>query len=84
MTLVPRIPLVPEITATEHNLTGIAAFLQECGADTVELLRYNPLWPEKCKKIGMPDLSIDKKLMQWMTPEEYELCKNIVNEKLYC
>jgi len=80
MTLMPRIPLVPGITATEHNLMGIAAFLRECGVNTVELLRYNPLWPEKCKKIGMPDASIDKKLTQWMPPEEYEYCKQLVSK----
>lgn len=79
MTLVPRIPLVPGITATEHNLSGIAEFLRKCGASDVELLRYNPLWPEKCRKIGMQE-PIDKKLTQWMSVEEYEACKQVVIE----
>lgn len=75
--VVPRIPLVPGITATEKNLTGIAEFVHDCGVDTVELLRYNPLWPEKCMKIGI-NATIDKALTQWMTHEEYERCKQIV------
>lgn len=77
--LLPRIPLVPTITATEHNLTGIASFLSECGIYDVELLRYNPLWPEKCTKIGNNG-TIDKNLTQWMPQEEYERCKRIMSE----
>lgn len=75
--IVPRIPLVPGITATEHNLKGISAFLRECGVTTVELLRYNPLWPEKSRKIGMHE-PIDKMLTQWMSAEEYEACKQMI------
>ncbi len=77
--VVPRIPLVPGITAKEQNLTGIAAFLQECGMHNVELLRYNPLWPEKCVKVGNNTI-IDKTLTQWMPHEEYERCKRIMSE----
>jgi len=75
--LMPRIPLVPEITATKHNIEGIAQFLSECGVNHVQLLRYNPLWPEKCKKIGISPELIDKKLTQWMSAEEYEQCRQV-------
>jgi len=76
--VVPRIPLVPGITATEQNLTGIAKFLHDCGVDNVELLRYNPLWPEKCMKIGN-NAKVDEALTRWMPHEEYERCKKLVS-----
>jgi len=76
--IVPRIPLVPGITATEQNLTGIAKFLHDCGVDNVELLRYNPLWPEKCMKIGN-NAKVDEALTRWMPHEEYERCKKLVS-----
>ncbi|MCX8125031.1 MAG: glycyl-radical enzyme activating protein [Spirochaetes bacterium] len=75
----PRIPLVPGITATQKNLVGIAQFLHECGVSTVELLRYNPLWPEKCAKVGSNG-NIDAQLTQWMPHEEYERCKKIMSQ----
>ena len=76
--IVPRIPLVPGITATEQNLTGIAKFLHDCGVDNVELLWYNPLWPEKCMKIGN-NAKVDEALTRWMPHEEYERCKKLVS-----
>jgi len=75
--VVPRIPLVPGITATEKNLTGIAEFVYGCGVNSIELLRYNPLWPEKCMKIGISG-TIDKAFTQWMSHEEYERCKELL------
>lgn len=77
--LLPRIPLVPGITTTEHNLTGIAHFLRECGITHIEVLRYNPLWPEKCEKIGI-NQNIDKAFTCWMPQEEYEHCKQIISK----
>jgi pyruvate formate lyase activating enzyme len=52
--ILPRVPLVPGITDTPDNLQAIDRFLQAQQAPQVELLPYNPLWPEKCNKIGMP------------------------------
>ncbi|MEW6363147.1 MAG: glycyl-radical enzyme activating protein [Acidobacteriota bacterium] len=38
-----RIPVVPGITATEENLSGLVAILRELRVSQVELLPYNPL-----------------------------------------
>lgn len=38
---VTRVPLIPNVTDTEQNLTAIAAFLRENGVSYVELLPYN-------------------------------------------
>jgi pyruvate formate lyase activating enzyme len=40
--IIPRLPLVPKITATTDNLTQIARFLKSAGITTCELLPYNP------------------------------------------
>jgi pyruvate formate lyase activating enzyme len=40
--VVPRVPLVPKITATEKNIESIALFLKSNGCSTYELLPYNP------------------------------------------
>jgi len=51
--IVPRIPLVPLITATRDNLFAIAGFLGRLGLDTCSLLPYNPLWHDKVLRLGL-------------------------------
>ncbi len=50
--IVPRIPLIPDITATEKNLREISAFLRENNILELELLPYNPLWLDKSFGLG--------------------------------
>ena len=40
--IIPRIPLIPGITATEENLIQIARFIKSAGCAKYELLPYNP------------------------------------------
>jgi pyruvate formate lyase activating enzyme len=47
--VIPRIPLVPGITATKENLTALAAFIEATGGQTPELLPYNPTWLDKVR-----------------------------------
>jgi len=53
--LLPRTPLIPDITDTEANISEIAAFLKNLNITEAALLAYNPLWHEKSDKIGMDD-----------------------------
>ncbi len=39
--IIPRVPLVPGITATVRNLTGVADFIKSAGCEYYELLPYN-------------------------------------------
>jgi pyruvate formate lyase activating enzyme len=72
--LLPRIPLVPGITADEENLKEIRSFLRECDVKELGLLPYNPLWLSKLKSIGVePEYGFDK----WMRAEEKERVKEI-------
>ena len=76
--LLPRVPLVPGITATEDNLRSIAGFLRRLGMRQVELLSYNPLWFDKCLKIGEKSSCEDTSAMrQWMPARLVEKCKAI-------
>ncbi|MBW2644875.1 MAG: glycyl-radical enzyme activating protein [Deltaproteobacteria bacterium] len=50
--IIPRLPLVPKITATTDNLTQIARFLKGAGITTCELLPYNPGGIAKRMAIG--------------------------------
>lgn len=50
--VVPRIPLIPGITATPENLSAIAAYLRQLGVGQCALLPYNPLWQDKIKRVG--------------------------------
>ena len=57
--VLPRVPLVPGITATPGNLLEIASFLADLGYLRCDLLPYNPAGVEKRCAIGMPvDLSV--------------------------
>ena len=51
----PRIQLVPGITDSDDNLSQIAVFLSNNDIQTIQLLNYNPLWPDKAREIGKHD-----------------------------
>ena len=55
--IIPRIPLIPGITATKDNLEGIADFLKKAGYDHYELLDYNSAGRAKRSYLGkaVPD-----------------------------
>ncbi|MBE0636767.1 radical SAM protein [Candidatus Bipolaricaulota bacterium] len=47
-----RVPLIPEYTATEENLSAIASFVRENDLSKVSLLPYNPSGNDKWLKMG--------------------------------
>lgn len=67
--VIPRIPLIPGITDTEHNLRGLANYLRENGIDSCSLMPYNPLWQDKLKRMGKTS-AYDRR--SFLTPEEQE------------
>jgi len=50
--ILPRIPLIPGITANEDNISRIGGFLREIGFRQAVLIPYNPLWLEKADAVG--------------------------------
>jgi len=72
--VLPRIPLIPDITTDTENLLAIKNFLQDCGINKVGLLPYNPLWlskPSNTKETALYTRN------EWMSKEEREAIKEI-------
>jgi pyruvate formate lyase activating enzyme len=73
--VLPRIPLIPGITATTENLTALSRLLREAGASRCALLPYNPTWFHKAESLGkkvdgrMPD--------RMLTPGELRACREL-------
>ncbi|TFG21512.1 MAG: glycyl-radical enzyme activating protein [Promethearchaeota archaeon] len=78
--VLPRIPLVPEVTSTKENLSSIASYLRSLGIKKIGLLPYNPLWLSKSEAIGA---SLDYKHKKWMTQKEKQVVKEIFTEFEY-
>ena len=76
--LLPRVPLIPDITDTEVNIRGIASFLKKLNIEDAALLAYNPLWHEKSDKVGVDDPYKSSKVMTSFTDKSIgEKCKSI-------
>ena len=72
--IIPRIPLIPDITTRHENLQAISEFIQKCGLTQCWLLPYNPLGLSKRENLGKEPLDIAQ---EWMSDEEEMRCKNI-------
>ncbi len=53
-TLVPRTPLITNITDTEENIISIASFYKSISITKTTLLLNNPMWVQKLHCIGIP------------------------------
>ncbi len=68
--VLPRVPLVPDITATAENLSAIARFLRKHHIENVSLLPYNPLWQDKLEKLDLKPRYTRSKFMSQKEKEE--------------
>jgi pyruvate formate lyase activating enzyme len=66
-----RIPLVPGITATQENITAVAAALCDLGAGSLTFVPYNPLGLDKYPMLGRPVPALPQRFMT--VAEEQEL-----------
>jgi len=74
--LLPRVPLIPGMTATKKNLVDIANLLREVGATRVALLPYHPFWIEKLAHLGRPrPIAMSSEYLErLMTQDEIAQC----------
>ena len=79
----PRIPLIPDITATEENLSAIVSLLVEAEAENVSLLPYNPMGIEMAINLGRPKPHLPER---FMSPEEekeiYDMFKTVLKGQM--
>ena len=75
--LLPRTPLIPEITDTDENLTAIMRLYKEIGITRTELLPYNPTWYGKTEKLGVSVPAELEGVRHWQSSEKLEHCKDI-------
>ena len=75
--IMPRVPLIPDITDTDENLTAIAEYMNDCGVEKTDLLPYNPTWYSKNDKLGItlnPEL---ESATSWQSKEKLNHAKAI-------
>lgn len=78
--LIPRVPLVPGITADRNNLSGLAGLIRDAGCRQYELLPYHPGGIAKWRALGKP---VPHCLPQgMMSPEEEHGWKAFFGEKI--
>lgn len=77
--VLPRVPLIPEITDTAENLEAIAGFLKGIGVKKAALLPYNPMWVTKADNLSKETVYRHDR---WMTPEEKSRCTHYFSEFL--
>ncbi|MFP4477677.1 MAG: glycyl-radical enzyme activating protein [Desulfatibacillaceae bacterium] len=73
--ILPRVPLVPGMTDNPENLSAIASYLADIGAERVGVMPYNPLWRDKTGKVGLP-FEHGPEMERWMTPEHVRACRD--------
>lgn len=74
--ILPRVPLIPDITDRPENLAGIARWLQRLSATRVQLVPYNPLWSEKHSRLGHSPRG-GPPLRKWMPAEHVARCEAV-------
>lgn len=71
--VIPRVPLIPGITACASNLQKISEILRQTGVRRCWLLPYNPLGFSKQETIGKPVVNMPERQL---TGEELDRCKS--------
>lgn len=80
--VLPRTPLIPDITDTVDNMAALAAFYRKHGVTKTALLSYNPLWHDKNTKLGIKNsFSSNDKMRQWISKEKEVACRKIFKDE---
>jgi len=69
--VIPRIPLIPGITTSTHNLTALSKYLEKLDVKHLALMPYNPMWVDKSISLGRIP-AYDRR--QFMTQQETNAC----------
>lgn len=72
--ILPRIPLIPKVTATKDNLLKLANYLKVKNIKKIGLLPYNPLWICKSETLGK---KAEYTHSNWLNQKEKKVIKEI-------
>jgi len=75
--VLPRVPLIPNLTADEENLRAIASFLREQDAFEMALLQNNPFWFDKCHKLGVEPRIHSGAVRSWFDREKMNAIRKL-------
>jgi len=75
--ILPRIPIIPKITAINENLKKLRDYLKSLKIHKIGLLPYNPLWLSKTETIGK---NAEYNRSSWLEKEEKALIKDIFSD----
>jgi pyruvate formate lyase activating enzyme len=79
--ILPRIPLIPDITDTKENIESIISFFIEEGVNKTHLMAYHPMWIEKNQKIGIEaEKLLNGKMEKCIESDTVKDCKKMFNE----
>ncbi len=70
--ILPRVPLIPGLTAAHANLRALGGFLRGLGFTEACLLPYNPLWADKARAVGRTSAYARG---EWLPREEQAACE---------
>lgn len=84
ISLLPRTPLIPDITDTDENMAALSKLEQSIGVEETQLLPYNPLWEEKTKKLGHKSENEVLKGKTWQCLEKLCCCKDFFQKCGIC
>ncbi len=73
--LVPRIPLIPDVTSAPENLRALSAFLKGLRSPRVALLLYDHGWTARMKGLGRDMPTGPFMETPWMTKMELWICR---------
>jgi pyruvate formate lyase activating enzyme len=76
--ILPRVPLVPDITDDEENLRALASLVRDAGLRRMALLPYNPLWIPKRRALG---LELPYAHAGWMSKHDVARCEAVVQSE---
>ncbi len=77
--ILPRVPLIPGLTADLDNLRAVGAFLRRLGFREAVILPYNPLWAEKAVSVGRQSGYSHE---GWLSRDEQAACEDAFFEAL--
>lgn len=80
--VLPRVPLVPNITDRHANLSGIADLMAKNGVTKMQILPYNPIWLDKLPRFGGTQrLDFGSQTGKFMPEDEIERCSTVFEER---